>query len=370
MEVEIETLFCEKSIEEIKQLQEGKKNEIEKKKEEMRQMVGESYRDLIEAADTIETMKKNSQTIVASLSRIHNECSFLKCNLEDNQLPLKSPILAKDNVKKKFFEAATQMKVLVDTPELIWSALESHSILKASLLYLLAKQIFSNLSTTADMENNIVDSFPVLPQQWSSISHFREEILVNARQALGDIGLSENSIAQALTSIVLLDDRSPRQVLLEFLNVRKQKLSSYLDCASSSHAPAKDQLCDFADTIKTTLENIYSIFYMDSNIHSGDLDIYSERTDASKFPLLYKNLYNVSSSTSKSPSSISSLLGRNSNFLLRHLPSSVQSFRPLLPTIRSFIPPEFIQMQSSDWFHKCQSDIRSRGSMLLSYMPS
>ena len=54
---DLEMVFTSNSIEEIEKLSQGLKHDIDQKREELRTMVGERYRDLMEAADTISQMK-------------------------------------------------------------------------------------------------------------------------------------------------------------------------------------------------------------------------------------------------------------------------------------------------------------------------
>ena len=54
---DLETLFTNHTIDEIEKLSQGLKHDIDQKREELRTMVGERYRDLMEAADTITQMK-------------------------------------------------------------------------------------------------------------------------------------------------------------------------------------------------------------------------------------------------------------------------------------------------------------------------
>ena len=49
---DLEMVFTSNSIKEIEILSEGLKRDIGQKREELRTMVGEKYRDLMEAADT------------------------------------------------------------------------------------------------------------------------------------------------------------------------------------------------------------------------------------------------------------------------------------------------------------------------------
>ena len=54
---DLESLFTTHTINEIENLSQGLKHDIDQKRDELRTMVGESYRDLMDAADTIAQMK-------------------------------------------------------------------------------------------------------------------------------------------------------------------------------------------------------------------------------------------------------------------------------------------------------------------------
>lgn len=88
-------LFERYNTEEICRIERKVRGEIEQKKEELRQMVGERYRDLIDAADTIGEMRQCSESVVQSLQDMHQYCHRLKkgkatassCRQEVNKLP-------------------------------------------------------------------------------------------------------------------------------------------------------------------------------------------------------------------------------------------------------------------------------------------
>lgn len=64
------TLFQRYTVEQINEIETKIRNDIETKREDLRQMVGERYREIIMAADTIETMHHCSRDIVTSLSSL------------------------------------------------------------------------------------------------------------------------------------------------------------------------------------------------------------------------------------------------------------------------------------------------------------
>lgn len=71
-------LFERYNTEQIRRIERKVRGEIEQKKEELRQMVGERYRDLIDAADTIREMRQCSESVVQSVQDMQQYCQRLK----------------------------------------------------------------------------------------------------------------------------------------------------------------------------------------------------------------------------------------------------------------------------------------------------
>lgn len=71
-------LFERYNTEQIRRIERKVRGEIEQKKEELRQMVGERYRDLIDAADTIREMRQCSESVVHSVQDMQQYCQRLK----------------------------------------------------------------------------------------------------------------------------------------------------------------------------------------------------------------------------------------------------------------------------------------------------
>lgn len=71
-------LFERYGTDEIRAIERKVRGEIEQKKEELRQMVGERYRDLIDAADTIGEMRQCSESVVQSIQDMYRYCHKLK----------------------------------------------------------------------------------------------------------------------------------------------------------------------------------------------------------------------------------------------------------------------------------------------------
>jgi len=72
---DIDNLFVAFSIRDVRAVEERARDEADKKKEDLRTMVGERYRDLLSAADSILRMRKSSTTLLKGLSWINRDCS-------------------------------------------------------------------------------------------------------------------------------------------------------------------------------------------------------------------------------------------------------------------------------------------------------
>lgn len=267
-------------------------------------MVGERYRDLIDAADSILIMKKNSENITKSVQQLQTLCmqasrvppeilartqlnSFISSSLSSSSsssanLTVNGKIgnNNNNNIKanqnrtsisdstttgtKALFDVALQMKLLVDAPERIWSALEAKQHLLAAQLFLKATQAHADFTADPD-KKALAASFPILRQQWTAISQFRDQILSGARSQFAftfstannsskksttsivnnnttntatnpvttatvsnsNKSIRNSTVEDAIETIVLLDRKSHHQVLVEFLEWRRRSLLKY-----------------------------------------------------------------------------------------------------------------------------------------------
>ena len=71
----VSNLFVAFSTREVRVIEERAIHEAGNKREELRTMVGERYRDLLSAADSILRMRKGSNTLRNGLSCVHRDCA-------------------------------------------------------------------------------------------------------------------------------------------------------------------------------------------------------------------------------------------------------------------------------------------------------
>uniref|UniRef100_A0AAY4CEE8 Conserved oligomeric Golgi complex subunit 1 n=1 Tax=Denticeps clupeoides TaxID=299321 RepID=A0AAY4CEE8_9TELE len=351
-------LFERYGAEEIRTVERRVRGEIEQKKEELRQMVGERYRDLIDAADTIGEMRQCSESVVQSIQDMYKYCQGLKQDRSAAQSSSSSS--RRENQKQtqeKFYTMASQIKLLLEIPERIWSAMESSQHLQATQLYLLCCHLHRQLQLEAGGPHYspVLTRFPILVRQVAAAGHFRSTILMDSKSMLRGRAMSDQAIAEALVSTMLLEDSSPRQALADFLLARKASIQQLLNQPQHG-AGVKAQVCSLVELLVTTLYQAYAVFYVPLDGRVADPGLGSG--------LLFTTLENVTSAGMVLHEEVST--GR----WFKYLPQSVTDFQPDLRTLAQPIQGEQLRDTLQQWINTCKEDIRGGVSSLLMYVKS
>uniref|UniRef100_A0A674AU52 Conserved oligomeric Golgi complex subunit 1 n=1 Tax=Salmo trutta TaxID=8032 RepID=A0A674AU52_SALTR len=344
-------LFERYNTEEIRGIERKVRGEIEHKKEELRQMVGERYRDLIDAADTIGEMRQCIPVIL----------SVCMC-LETLSL---SPHQVQRQSQEKFYTMASQIKLLLEIPERIWSSMEASQYLQATQLYLLCCHLHRQLHLEAGgpQYSPVLARFPILVRQVAAAGHFRSTILLDSKSVLRGRAVSDQAIAEALVSTMLLEDSSPRQALADFLLARKASIQQLLNQPQHG-AGIKAQVCSLIELLVTTLYQAYAVFYVapEGSPRLGDGGLSSG--------LLFTTLENVTSTTPTGKGRRVLQEEVSTGIWFKYLPSSIAEFQPALRTLAQPIQREQLRDTLQQWINTCKEDIRNGVSSLLVYVNS
>uniref|UniRef100_A0AAR2KB73 Conserved oligomeric Golgi complex subunit 1 n=1 Tax=Pygocentrus nattereri TaxID=42514 RepID=A0AAR2KB73_PYGNA len=308
--------FFRYSTEEIRAVERKIRGEIEQKKEELRQMVGERYRDLIDAADTIGEMR----------------LSYVKL--------------------------------------LFLCFTGSETVQREILLHRFADKAPPG-DTRADMECYGVFSVPAghsaLPAMLSppppaAPGRRESTILLDSKSVLRGRAVSDQAIAEALVSTMLLEGSSPRQALADFLLARKASIQQLLNQPQHG-AGIKAQVCSLVELLVTTLYQAYAVFYLPpEGVRGVDPGL--------SCGLLFTTLENVTSTTSTTKGR-KVLHGEGSaGSWFKYLPPSVTDFQPVLRTLAQPIQSDQLRDTLQQWIDTCKEDIRGGVSSLLVYVKS
>ncbi|KAG8931533.1 hypothetical protein FRC01_001162 [Tulasnella sp. 417] len=260
--LEPDQMFARFTVAEVKALQKRLRTDADSKQEELRLMVGERYRDLLQASSAIISISETSQKVQSTLEDIKDSCNTAKevRSLKSGHKRVQSmaafpgsrgrPAL-QDSQLVTLHSLAAHLKLLLDTPEQLWRLLERKKYLQAAWLYLLARVVHRTLTQDDEDEQEvpwskegieILEQFPLVQRQWDTISSFRSQISYRASQSLRDLpspspstpAPSPNtSAAETLMSILLLDALPLSDTLSLFLSQRTKTLQAVY----SSHRP-------------------------------------------------------------------------------------------------------------------------------------
>jgi hypothetical protein len=264
-----EALFEARTVVEVRQVAAQTHREIEEKKEELRQLVGASYRGLIESADSIARMNRACQAVVANIGRMEARFQDVKRSVSVN---VATPAGERERKRReKLYGVGSRVRYLVDTPEKIWGCLDEHMYLEGAERYLRAREVHS-LLTGSSREAEFLGRFPLLRQQWPLIQRFRGQISKRSKDRLQEAGLSVGHYAVALAACGIIDELNSSQIFALFLESRRLWLRSHLrawvqerkdggvdgEWHTSDHVAAS--LCELSRMIQTSLCQIGVLF--------------------------------------------------------------------------------------------------------------
>ncbi|KAJ7969395.1 conserved oligomeric Golgi complex subunit 1 [Quillaja saponaria] len=264
-----ESLFRTKPISEIRNVEKTTMNQIQDKKEELRQLVGNRYRDLIDSADSIVLMKSSCYSISNNISSIHHSILHsLSLSHSESQYQSQFQSTAP---RVRTYGIACRVKYLVDTPENIWGCLDESMFLEAASRYVRAKHVyhrlfFNNGSTDdiSDGDHNILSNFPLLQHQWQIVESFRIQISQKSRERLLDGGLTVGAYADALAAVAIIDDLEPKQILGLFLDSRKSWISHKLATCAGNDSAASSLVvwvfCEVLSIIQVSVGQVGELF--------------------------------------------------------------------------------------------------------------
>ncbi|CAN4086838.1 unnamed protein product [Withania somnifera] len=256
-----ELLFRTKPISEIRNVEAATRKHIQDKSEELRQLVGNRYRDLIDSADSIVLMKSSCESISANIAAIHHGILH---SLSSTVADSPKSVGSSDPAKARIYGIACRVKYLVDTPENIWGCLDESMFLESSARYARAKHVHHSLNRNKDYKS-VLSKFPLLQHQWQMVESFKFQISQKSRERLLDqtLGLGIKAYADALAAVAVIDELDPKQVLTLFLDSRKLCISQKLNACSNVNATSSDVIlvyCEALKIIQVTVGQVGQLF--------------------------------------------------------------------------------------------------------------
>ncbi|KAL5273754.1 COG1 family protein [Megaselia abdita] len=340
----VDKLFEEHAVQEIDQIHRKVQTEVESKRELLRLKVGERYRDLLKAADTITKMKATSEEVVESVQRISQKCrtfnerQLLGFEVETSETQHLNRLSNKH--VNNYFGTVVQIKLLTSLPEMIWSHLDKEQFFIATQLFTFARHISTGLQL--DTNNSVMKHFPVAKKQWEMMKPFFFTIKQSALEVLEREDLTEDSATDCLLSLFLLEKSSLDSIFQSFLNLRVNALKKCLE----SDERVKEKIISSLRVLNSTVELVWKCFFENGK------------------GMIVENLENLSTSEN---GTLGHLTIKDVE-IVRVLPDIILKFRPTFdkPTLN----PDALRKSMNDWFQiidtVCGSLLKNNFEMITS----
>uniref|UniRef100_A0A5K3F7Z3 Conserved oligomeric Golgi complex subunit 1 n=1 Tax=Mesocestoides corti TaxID=53468 RepID=A0A5K3F7Z3_MESCO len=298
-EATVVELFENHSVDEVRRICADIRNDVESRKMELRFLVGERHRDVIEASDSILCMKEYSQFVTDKLAQLESACVY-------KSSALSTPSRVKDQKAqdpKKLI--AAQLKLLLDVSEMIWTALDEFDYSAAVEYFLLGRHLAVKMQLTSEMLAAHVNARVLVKRQWVALDHIEGTIAAACRKQIALHNVTDDMLCQALAALLVLEDQTMRASLEEFLIGRTAALKgiSGADDALDSQAcvDVTQRLTVMARILMQTLESVNALYLPQGQICSL-----------------------LSQMSKWSPREITGFAGEN---LFEHLPENVVNYR-------------------------------------------
>ena len=244
--------------------------EVERKREELRVMVGERYRDLIEAADTIQNMRLCSSSVIQSVAGMQQSCTSLKHQSAMHAVTsLHAKDLAPASANSPYLGVAAAIKLLTAVPELIWAAVEDGKFSQGAQLFLLAQHVHTGLLADAGGQvtaEKIAQWFPVIARQWATIQQLHSTLLNSCQTKLSAEQLSQETAVDSLTAMLLLKNCTIDQIFQDMLSFRSSSLSAVLESGRTDSA--RPAICSTVSCIIASVKAVHQAFIKGSIMES------------------------------------------------------------------------------------------------------
>ncbi|KAK7064081.1 hypothetical protein R3P38DRAFT_2492769 [Favolaschia claudopus] len=241
-ELDPDELFTRHTVAEVKVVQQRLRADADAKQEELRLMVGERYRDLLQASTSIIDIARSSKRVIEALQ----ETKDAILSQDEPPMPQRTSAHAGGDGHLHTLQLlSAHLKLLLDAPEHLWRLIERKKYFTAAWLFLLARVVHRALVRDDDEQDeeawsaqglDVLEQFPLAQRQWEAVSQFRSQIIHKATLFLREYTLSAEDACAALLTLHLLDSRPLTETLSVYLNQRSKTLLTLLS-RSAEHSP-------------------------------------------------------------------------------------------------------------------------------------
>ncbi|SCZ95820.1 BZ3500_MvSof-1268-A1-R1_Chr8-1g09819 [Microbotryum saponariae] len=339
---------------------------------ELRTMVGERYRDLLSAADSIIRMRAAAEKLVDRFDKVETGISVGEQDNGPDNTPtkrVKHPKLAhraslsSTKPDRTFASPPTlslSIQLLLTLPSTVHSLLESGDFLPAARIEGLGRLVYRALSNFTsdgdDADGGIIAAFPIIEKQSEAINGLGPAITRRAIAELRTWDTPTLATANTLAAIVMLENASLPSSLATLLEARSKTLSAILYATGSSKSPDVDtilkRLNEALGVVLRTVDAASSIFGATSS-PSTSKSLLAQLLQEIEQPTGLTNPTDPTKSDDDQSPRLVPIIHTlpNHALLARHLPLSILEYTPSLPMSPSNHPfnPSAAHSQVQSW---------------------
>ncbi|KAG2156643.1 uncharacterized protein EDB93DRAFT_1079446 [Suillus bovinus] len=396
-DIDPDDLFAKYTIPEVRAKQVQLRSDAEAKQEELRIMVGERYRDLLQASTSIISMSKSAKRVeeafqetkdaIASRQQPHRENRASNAGKEDSHLQTLQVLSA-------------HIKLLLDAPEHLWRLIEREKYFHATWLFMLARVVHRALSRDDDQDEdsglnqgvNVMEQFPLIQRQWETISHFRSQIVHRATLSLRIHEKSPEDTCATILTLHVLESRPLTDTLTTYLSQRTRTMHALVSknatimttatpnsipttqtnghplgaskLVQSKSIPPNNRLQEVKSSLLVLVEVISRTVNCARNVFQ------SQRPAQPALAIrVLEQIHTESPAVSDSETTLPSELALSTQTILSGLPSSsyytllpvgIRSYKPYieLSSASSSVPGHFLEDRLRTWFDQSCSILR------------
>lgn len=230
----VEEIFESRSVKEVREIEVRTRKEADDKQEELRQIIGSSYKDAIANADDLVQMSEETGKLSECITEIKELVKVFgtldvseeaeevsRTNKSGNNADRTRGENQNEQIDQELrdvlYAAGSRVKYLVDSPEQIWGYLEAGSCYEAAKRFGASKIILACLQEKMKVDERIFKTFPLITAQANALHSFSGQISKKSRLALQRVTDTPEQVASALCAVYVVEDIKEPRVLLQIL---------------------------------------------------------------------------------------------------------------------------------------------------------
>lgn len=304
-------------------------NDIESKDQSLRQVVGDSYRDLISSADAIESIAQQCETASQTLEDLLGLIVRQRVVEHDSE----DPTVSRGH-DEEVFTAASCVKFIVDSQETIYRHVDRHEYLMAGMRYLKALEMHKEFEKSEKYAER-TKQFPFLEHMWPSVKKLDGDIWNKGQSWLAQQeSIDINDVASVLACFALLRPVDGMDLLKYFLTARHDHVVSKIHpyMGSIGEEERQETIVSLAQkSIESMWDIVCIVFDMFSDVGPRPIQILLEQS---------RNINDVSLQQDQ----------KHSWFLGR--------VEDAVSKLESSISQGSLQLESEDWLLRTSRDLK------------